>query len=404
MRSLFRVVVLDLPRPGGAGAFCANRVRHANPRGGVLERFGQVSINDNGDLAFNSLIEGEVEGGVFLLTKEGLAAVALSGDQAPGGGVIIGSHKPVLNNSSQVLFTATVGEAEMRKALYLYSEGQLNLIAHEGQQVESRSRLTGIFDHDLNNKGEIVFMSATYTEGAGNTSAVFRCVDGGIVHIAAGGDRDADGETIVKPERVSINDAGEVAFADNMRTTPGGLSTGARIFQSAPGGIPHSVFGIDQPLGSIGRAQFSPFRGIRASNLNLTGKIAILTGFEGSPGSGRSILIWSPLGQEAAKIAQEGIRLGNARIIGFLDPMIHDNDLVAFLALVDENSAGERQALGVSRRGAPQILYRQGDEVPGLPGVTFRRFRHVDVNNADEIAFTAELDGSGPREGVFVLK
>src|SRR5439155_20238376 len=84
------------------------------PGGGTLAEFGAhplPSLNAAGHAAFVAHIAGgRATDGVFLVGSDGLRAIALAGEDAPGvsAGVLVGFDAPSLNDNDELAFVATV--------------------------------------------------------------------------------------------------------------------------------------------------------------------------------------------------------------------------------------------------------------------------------------------------------
>jgi hypothetical protein len=84
------------------------------PGGGTLAELGAhplPSLNAAGHVAFGAQIAGgRATEGIFLATADGLQAIALAGDDAPGipAGVLLGFDAPALNDNDELAFVANV--------------------------------------------------------------------------------------------------------------------------------------------------------------------------------------------------------------------------------------------------------------------------------------------------------
>src|SRR5215468_1652621 len=135
------------------------------PGGGTLAEFGAhplPSLNSAGHVAFGAQVAGgRATEGVFLAGAQGLRAIALAGDDAPGipGGVLVGFHAPALNDNDELAFVAGVRRGrDTLDVLYFWNGQRLQRLVAEGDRL---LRIGGTMDKigepALSNGGVIAF-------------------------------------------------------------------------------------------------------------------------------------------------------------------------------------------------------------------------------------------------------
>src|SRR3954454_23742526 len=112
------------------------------PGGGALAEFAAhplPSLNAAGHGAFVANIAGGgATEGVFLAGSEGLRAIALAGDDAPGlpGGVLVGFDAPSLNDNDELAFVASVRRGrDTLDVLYFWNGQRLQRVVAEGDRL-----------------------------------------------------------------------------------------------------------------------------------------------------------------------------------------------------------------------------------------------------------------------------
>jgi hypothetical protein len=263
----FYATVLRAPAREGIFLAEAGRVRKVAaygdsvPGGGTLAEFGRhplPSLNSAGHVAFGAQVAGgRATEGIFLAGAEGLQAIALAGDDAPGmpAGVLVGFDAPALNDNDELAFVATVRRGrDTLDVLYFWNGRRLQRILAEGDRL---LRIGGTMDKiggpALNNAGVIAF-PATIVKGPA-LGGIFVAGARDLRLLVGAGDRAPSGAMVLRfSERVAIDDAGGVAFgtylgADGktreavLRIGPDGLAEIAVEGALAPGGGRYAGFG-----------------------------------------------------------------------------------------------------------------------------------------------------------------
>ena len=244
------------------------------PGGGTLAEFGAhplPSLNSAAHAAFGAQIAGgRATEGIFLAGADGLQAIALAGDDAPGvpTGVLVGFDAPALNDNDELAFVANVRRGrDMLDVLYFWNGRRLQRVVAEGDRL---LRIGGTMDKiggpALNNGGVIAF-PATILKGPA-LGGIFVAGARDLRLLVGAGDRAPSGSMVLRfSERVAIDDEGEVAFgtylgADGktreavLRIGPAGLAEIAVEGAPAPGGGRYAGFGPWPTVGPGGVTAF----------------------------------------------------------------------------------------------------------------------------------------------------
>jgi hypothetical protein len=231
------------------------------PGGGTLAELGAhplPSLNAAGHVAFGAQIAGgRATEGIFLATADGLQAIALAGDDAPGipAGVLLGFDAPALNDNDELAFVANVRRGrDMLDVLYFWNGQRLQRLVAEGDRL---LRIGGTMDKigepALNNSGVIAFPAAIFKGPA--LGGIFVAGARDLRLLVGAGDRAPSGAMILRfSERVAIDDEDGIAFGAYLgkdglmreavlRTGPEGLAEIAVEGAPAPGGSRYAGFG-----------------------------------------------------------------------------------------------------------------------------------------------------------------
>src|SRR5216684_2379119 len=231
------------------------------PGGGTLAEFGAhplPSLNIVGHVAFGAQIAGgRATEGIFLAGADGLRAIALAGDDAPGmpTGVLVGFDAPALNDNDELAFVANVRRGrDTVDVLYFWNGRRLQRVLAEGDRL---LRIGGTMDKiggpALNNSGVIAFPAAIFKGPA--LGGIFVTGARDLRLLVGAGDRAPSGAMILRfSERVAIDDEDGVAFGTYLgkdgvtreavlRVGPEGLAEIAVEGALAPGGGRYAGFG-----------------------------------------------------------------------------------------------------------------------------------------------------------------
>ncbi|HEX3416330.1 MAG TPA: choice-of-anchor tandem repeat NxxGxxAF-containing protein [Stellaceae bacterium] len=231
------------------------------PGGGTLAGFGAhplPALNSSGHVAFGAQVAGgRATEGIFLAGADGLQAIALAGDDAPGVplGVLVGFDAPTLNDNDELAFVANVRrERDQLDVLYFWNGRRLQRLVAESERL---LRIGGTMDQigepALNNSGVVAFPAAIFKGLA--LGGIFVAGARDLRLLVGSGDRAPSGAMILRfSERVAIDDADGIAFGAYLgkegitreavlRIGPEGLAEIAVEGAPAPGGGRYAGFG-----------------------------------------------------------------------------------------------------------------------------------------------------------------
>jgi hypothetical protein len=231
------------------------------PGGGTLAGLGVQplpSLNRAGHVAFDAQIEGgHATEGIFLAGTDGLQAIALAGDAAPGVplGVLASFDAPVLNDNDELAFVANVRRGrDLLDVLYFWNGRRLErVVAERDLLLRIGGTMDQIGDPALNDSGVIAFPAAIFKGPV--LGGIFVAGARPLRLVAAAGDRTPDEAMILRfSERVAIDDTGGIVFGAYLgkngtsheavlRTGPEGLAEIAVEGAPAPGGGRYAGFG-----------------------------------------------------------------------------------------------------------------------------------------------------------------
>jgi len=244
------------------------------PGGGTLAEFGAhplPALNNAGHVAFAAQVAGgRATEGIFLAGADGLQAIALAGDDAPGvpAGVLVGFDAPALNDNGELAFVASVRrERDLLDVLYYWNGRRLQrLVAERELLLRIGGTMDQIGDPALNNSGVVAFPAAIFKGPA--LGGIFVAGARPLRLLVRAGDQAPDGAMILRfSERVAIDEAGEIAFGAHLgkngatreavlRTGMEGLTEVAVDGAPAPGGGRYAGFG---PWPTVGPGAVTAF-------------------------------------------------------------------------------------------------------------------------------------------------
>jgi len=232
------------------------------PGGGTLAEFGAhplPALNSAGHVAFAAQVAGgRATEGIFLVGAEGLQAIALAGDDAPGvpAGVLVGFDAPALNDNDELAFVA-----------YYWTGRRLQrLVAERDLLLRIGGRMDQIGDPALNNSGVVAFPATIFKGPA--LGGIFVAGARPLHLLVRAGNQLPDGAMILRfSERVAIDEAGGIAFGAHLgrdggtreavlRAGTDGLTEIALAGDPAPGGGRYAGFG---PWPTTGPSGFTAF-------------------------------------------------------------------------------------------------------------------------------------------------
>src|SRR6267378_249566 len=282
------------------------------PGGGALAEFGAhplPSLNAAGHAAFTAHIAGgRATEGVFLAGPDGLQAIALAGDDAPGmpGGVLVGFDAPSLDDHDELAFVASVRRGrDTLDVLYFWNGRRLQRLVAEGDRL---LRIGGTMDKiggpALNNGGVIAFPAAIFKGPA--LGGIFIAGARDLRLLVGTGDQAPSGAMILRfSERVAIDDEDGIAFGAYLgkdgitreavlRIGPAGLAEIAVEGALAPGGGRYAGFG-PWPTAAPG------------------GVTAFIAALDGGPGS---LAAFAGVAGDMKRVAAVGETLPQGELIG----------------------------------------------------------------------------------------
>ena len=244
------------------------------PGGGTLAGFGAhplPALNSAGHVAFGAQVAGgRTTEGIFLAGADGLQAIAVAGDDAPGVplGVLVGFDAPALNDNDELAFVANVRRGrDMLDVLYFWNGRRLQRLVAEGDRLlRIGGALDKIGEPALNNSGVIAFPAAIFKGPA--LGGIFVAGARDLRLLVGTGDQAPGGAMILRfSERVAIDDADGIAFGAHLgkdgvtreavlRAGPEGLAELAVEGAPAPGGGRYAGFGPWPTVGPDGMTAF----------------------------------------------------------------------------------------------------------------------------------------------------
>jgi len=326
----------------------------------VANKSGQLGVVSDLDGPY-PLVESANDTGIWLNTSGSLQLLAREGSAAPGGpvGALFDSFasftRPVLNNSGTTAFMADmrsgpggVGTSDRRGIWRGANSGDLSLVVRQNDQVVGGpvgQQHNGFADPVINENGELAFkgyLTGTDTTGSG---AVIWAESGGSLNIVA---RQGDLAPIV---------------------------------------------------GSVGEEYGSFFNNVA---MNTNGKLAFLNRLTigvGGVTSDNDTTLWTGAPGSFELLAREGVQAPDApggALLSFASvPAINALDHVAFRGGLEIGTAGvtadDDGAIWSTVSGSPQVVVREGDPAPGVPGGIFSTVSLPNINDAGEVSFDASL-------------
>jgi hypothetical protein len=338
------------------------------PAGVLFESAPGVVVNKSGQLGIladlddsHLLVSSTNDSGIWSNASGSLQLIAREGSAATGGpiGAVFDDFaswsKPVLNNGGQMAFMADmkngvggVGSLDRRGIWRVASSGGLSLVVRKNDQVFGGpvGQLHSGFDTPLmNENGELAFrgfLTGTDTSGSGS---VIWAESGGSLGIVA---RQGDLAPIVGSsgeeyggffDYLSMNTNGNLVFINRLTVGVGGVTSDD-----------------DTTLWTGGPGSFE------------------LIAREGSQ---------APDAPAGALFAYVSV------------PAINALDQIAFRAGLEIGVAGVTadtdSAIWSTASGSPEIVVREGDPAPGVPGGVFSLIASPAINDAGQVTFSASL-------------
>jgi hypothetical protein len=282
------------------------------PGGGTLAELGEhplPSLNSAGHVAFDAHIAGgRATEGIFLAGADGLRAIALAGDDAPGvpAGVMVGFGAPALNDNDELAFVASVRRGrDLLDVLYFWNGRRLQRLIAKGERLLGiGGTMDGIGEPALNNSGVVAFPAAIFKGPV--LGGIFVTGARALRLLAGAGDRMPNGAMILRfSERVAIDGDGGIAFGAYLGTDGSAREAVLRI---GPEGLAEiAVEGAPAPGG--GRyAGFGPWPTVGPG-----GVTAFIAALDGGPGP---LAAFAGAAGDIRRIATMGEKLPQGEVIG----------------------------------------------------------------------------------------
>lgn len=296
-------------------------------RPGKITGFGKEpipSLNDRGDVAFHaSLTGGSSVDGIFVGSAGRVPrAVVLSGQPAPGvpSGTVAGLGAPALNERGDVAFLATVQRGrDTIDAIYLSTGGRLRKVAVQGDPSPVGGSFAGFGPPSLNNRGAVAF-GAVVESGRAVGGLFVSEASGRARKLVLAGDETPVGGIFARfGERLSLNDAGQIAFHGiiNGDASPAGIFVAAGDLVTVVAAVGSALPGAER-LVSLG-----PWPALAGD-----GRVGFVAALEGGA---VAAFVWGPHGIERAAAAGDRSSAGLIGSFGLYPVLsINDRGTVAF--------------------------------------------------------------------------
>ena len=308
-----------------------------------------------------------------------VVSVAVTGDAAPdslGGRLLLAVEAPCITETGDIFFISHLLGAPSREGIFRASGSEI--------QPVLLSTTESFRDLTCSAAGGIAV-------DAGDT--LLKVIDGQVSVIVSDGDPVPGTETeFLRPALPAINNAGDVAFISSVLSTPpgrGGLFLDSNGEKSIVGlrGDP-----VPDREGEIFEAISGPPR------INHAGNVTFGALISDSVNPIEGIFLRSPNGTRAVVLSTDTIpgttkSYGSFGILGtFGGAPVNNLDHVAFAG---ENLASDPITRGifVDVVGSVRIVARNVDETPEEAEAAFSAFGAPLINDADEVAFPALIQG-----------
>jgi hypothetical protein len=356
-------------------------------------------VNAKGQVVFfATLTRARAEEGLFLASSGRITKVALSGDAAPGGGVLSGFGKhpiPSLNEAGDVAFSATVAGGRTVEGVFVASRGRLRTIATVGDAASglSGATLASLDAPALNDRGDVAFL-ATARRGRETVEAIYLRSGTALRKVVAQGTPAPAGGTFAGFGPPALNRAGVVAFAAVVegRGVPGGVFVadrqGVRMLVGA---------GDDTPLGGI-FAKFS-----ERVALDNAGAIAFNAILKDAPVAGGIFLVIQGRARKVTALDDAAPGGGRFSHFGFW-PALGAAGTVVFAASVDDGPSPV--AIFMAGEGGIVRLAAVGDRLPGdRPLASFGLYPVAALSRPGAVTFATTPTATGEGgEGIFLVE
>lgn len=385
---------------------------------GEFSTFTDIFLNNRGEIAFNSTLQGTSAGtsndsAIFVLSDTGtLSEVVRDADAAlDGNGTFGGSQLLRFNDAGNYLihsrFFGTAGVSVDDTGLMLGSSGTLTQYAREGNTTFDNNGTFGNFatsarNYGLSNEGFSSFynLSLGTAGGTSDDNAIFArssnyvregdAAPGGIGNFTSFGNF------------TRINDERQVSFVGNV-----GQTTGIYRAENSSSVTPIFVEGDAAPDGNGTLSFLTGY-----NTINNSGQVAFEAVMAGTAnGSLDSEGIFRGDGNSVRQIAREGQLApgGNGEFNTFFSSNVRINESgqVALTAGLRNTSGGNADDSGVYRSSSSGFglteIARQGQDISTGDGqLGSVDFAQLAMNEQGHVAFSSSISGTINNTGIFI--
>jgi hypothetical protein len=353
---------------------------------------------------------------------EPVRTVALTGQQAPGtpSGVSFATFRsiirgPVINAAGQTAFFAalTGNDVDASNSIGLWSEssGNLELIARTGNYAHGTpSGVNYVVLQTqvpvLNAAGQMTFhadLGSTRTSREG----IWIHDSSDVALVARSGDAAPDTPVDVSFSRFGnsvnaplLNDLGDITFLAHLRGTEVTGANDRAIWSGPPNALMLIAREGDQAPGTPSGTDYGVLISPVLNSRSQTAFNATLTGSGVTPTNNQGV--WLQTSSEVQLVARSGDQApdtpSGVAYANFSPPTLNTLGQLAFQADLAGSGVNASNNAGVwsGDPGALKLIARKGNQAPGTPtGVNFDRLLAPVLNNAGQTAFVAFLTGDG---------
>jgi hypothetical protein len=365
--------------------------------------FSNPLLNDAGQTAFVGGLSGSSTQGIFRSNPgSALTAIALQGQSAPGAGsgTFFGSFSGLaFNATGQIAFPAFITGGSSSQGIYRSSStGALTTIALQGQSAPGAGLATlssFSFTPDVNDAGQTAFLAFI----SGGSAGIYRSSSGSTLTALAVQGQSApgtvSGTTFFTFERPVINDSGQTAFFAGLNGAGGTQG----IYRSSSTNVLTPIALQGQSAVGTGGGGFSFLDDPLINNAGQTAFLASVTGGTSSGGlfrsnSGNALTAVALLGQSAPGA-------GGGTFTNLVSARLNDAGQMAFSA--DISGGSTTQGIFRSSSGsALTAIALLGQSAPGAGAGTFSTFFTLAFNETGQTAFLANISGGSSSRGLFL--
>ncbi len=287
-----------------------------------------------------------------------------------------------------------------------------------GQSTNQTGPISDLTSLTINNAGVVAFRASYIDASAGDSTGAFLAGGslGGVNRVAGTGQAAPGTSAFFSGGFVftKVNHAGQVAMTVSLQGGDVVATNNSAIYAGAPGSLALTAREGAQapglPTGVLYRrgSTSSPFSApVLFNHSNQVAFTAALSGtgitvYNSSAffvGNAESVQPLARAGDAAPGLPGMTYALGvTSAVYPSLGPVLNDNGHVLFRStLRDSNLALAGNALFSGPLGAVQLVAKNGQAAPELPGVTFgsEAATSLAINNANQIALATTLTGAG---------